>query len=82
MSLLRQENKGGGAERRVVMQNAIDKFKAEVRKELNIQSNADRIRAMSDEELAEFFSKRDKIPNTYKCKEVDDWIQWLQSEAE
>lgn len=64
------------------MQNAIDKFKAEVRKELGIQSNADRIRAMNDEELAEFFSKRDKIPNTYKRKEVDDWIKWLQSEAE
>lgn len=39
------------------MQNAIDKFKAEVRKELGVQSNADRIRAMSDEELAEFISK-------------------------
>ena len=32
-----------------IRNNAIDKFKAEVRKELGVQSNADRIRAMSDE---------------------------------
>ena len=32
-----------------IRNNAIDKFKAEVRKELGVQSNADRIRAMSYE---------------------------------
>lgn len=45
-------------------------------------TNADRIRSMTDEELAEFFSERDKIPNSYKCKEIDDWMNWLQSEVE
>lgn len=45
-------------------------------------TNADKIRSMSDEELAEFFSERDKIPNRYKCKEIEDWVKWLQSEAE
>ena len=38
------------------MQNTIDRFKAEVRKELGIQSNADRIRSMTNEELAEFIT--------------------------
>ena len=54
--------------------NASDKWKQ--------MTNADKIRSMSDEELAEFFSERDKIPNRYKCKEIEDWIKWLQSEAE
>jgi len=62
------------------MQNAIDKFKAEVRKELGIQSNADRIRAMSDEELAELFTKLawNSEVQTTPLKYLD----WLQSEAE
>ena len=54
----------------------------ELAEEYKPKTNADKIRSMSDEELAEFFSKRDKIPDTYKCKEVNDWIEWLQSEAE
>ena len=63
------------------MQNAIDKFKAEVRKELGVQSNADRIRAMSDEELAEFLSLLIRNGHEYLTGE-GDWRQWLQSEAE
>lgn len=54
----------------------------ELTEEYKPKTQADRIRSMSDEELAEFFSKRDKIPNRYKCKEIEDWIKWLQSEAE
>lgn len=49
------------------MQNAIDKFKAEVRKELGVQSNADRIRAMSDEELAEFLSDSEIFSPCKNC---------------
>ena len=62
------------------MQNAIDKFKAEVRKELGVQSNADRIRSMSDEELAELFTKLawNSEVQTTPLKYLD----WLQSEAE
>lgn len=54
----------------------------ELAEEYKPKTQADKIRSMSDEELAEFFSERDKIPNRYKCKEIDDWIKWLQSEAE
>lgn len=53
----------------------------ELAEEYKPKTQADKIRAMSDEELAEFFSERDKIPNRYKCKEIEDWIKWLQSEA-
>lgn len=53
----------------------------ELAEEYKSKTQADKIRAMSDEELAEFFSERDKIPNRYKCKEIEDWIKWLQSEA-
>lgn len=47
------------------------------------QTNADRIRAMSDEELAEHFSEliKDTYENEY-CKDVNDWLKWLQSEVE
>lgn len=62
------------------MQNAIDKFKSEVRKELGVQSNADRIRAMSDEELAELFTKLawNSEVQTTPLKYLD----WLQSKAD
>ena len=53
----------------------------ELSEEYRTKTQADKIRSMSDEELAEFFSERDKIPNRYKCKEIEDWIKWLQSEA-
>lgn len=46
-------------------------------------SNADLIRSMSDEELAEHFSEliKDTYENEY-CKDVNDWLKWLQSEVE
>ena len=46
-------------------------------------TNADRIRSMSDEELAEHFSEliKDTYENEY-CKDVNDWLEWLQSEVE
>ena len=74
------------------MQNAIDNFKAEVRKELGVQSNADRIRSMSDEELAEFIEQvsTDSMETiSFGTKEYEEiWehketaLQWLQSEVE
>ena len=73
------------------MQNAIDKFKAEVRKELGVQSNADRIRSFSDEELAEFIEQIsiDSMETiSFGTKEYEEiWehketaLQWLQSEV-
>lgn len=45
------------------------------------RTNADRIRNMSDEELAEFLVKYDI---SLKDKEIEpnNWLEWLQSEAE
>lgn len=55
-----------------------------------VQTNADKIRAMSDEELAEYISKyfsceyecaaRDKCGSDWDCKRAT--IEWLQSEVE
>lgn len=50
-------------------------------------TNADRIRAMSDEELAEFLCKvksdyqwaDSEFPSEEECGE---WVEWLQSEVE
>ena len=46
----------------------------------NIQTNADRIRSMTDEELAELFSKLawNSEVQTTPLK----YLEWLQSEAE
>lgn len=51
------------------------------------QTNADRIRSMSDEELAEFLCK---VKADYQWLEHEfpseedygDWVEWLQSEVE
>ena len=51
------------------------------------QTNADRIRSMSDEELAEFLCKvksdyqwlDHEFPSEEECEE---WVEWLQSEVE
>lgn len=63
------------------MQNPVDKLKAEVRKELGIQSNADRIREMSDAELAEFLVNFNNHFGTEYEGEMS-CLEWLQSEAE
>ena len=60
-------------------QNAVDKY-------IRI-TNADRIRSMSDEELAEFLCKvksdyqwaDHEFPSDEECGE---WVEWLQSEVE
>ena len=49
-------------------------------KEIKI-TNADRIRAMSDEELAIYFSGLIKDTKEYEyCDRVEDWLKWLQTE--
>lgn len=69
-----------------------DRFKqlklknVEIRMELMPEhpTNADRIRAMSDEELAEFFHKRPLCPKPKQC-EYDCricWLEWLKQPAE
>lgn len=45
-------------------------------------SNADKIRNMSDEELAERIVEFVKSTNEYDyCKDVKKWLQWLKSEV-
>ena len=46
------------------------------------QTNADRIRNMSDEELAEFLSVHDLGLKGNDLPMLTDWLEWLQSEAE
>ena len=54
--------------------NSLDNFKP--------MTNADRIRNMTDEELAEHFSGliRDTKEHEY-CQDKDDWLKWLKSEV-
>lgn len=46
------------------------------------KTNADRIRNMSDEELAEFLAVHDLALNDNDLPMLTDWFEWLQSEAE
>ena len=45
-------------------------------------TNSDRIRNMSDEELAEFLSVHDLGLKGNDLPMLTDWLEWLQSEAE
>ena len=46
------------------------------------RTNADRIRNMSDEELAEFLAVHDLSLEDNDLPAPNDWLEWLQSEAE
>ena len=46
------------------------------------QTNAEMIRNMSDEELAEFLAVHDLALNGNDLPMLTDWLEWLQSEAE
>lgn len=43
------------------------------------KTNADRIRSMSNEELAEFLAKHDLSLGDNSLPMPDDWLDWLQS---
>ena len=43
------------------------------------KTNADRIRSMSDEELAEFLAEHDLSLDDNNLPMPDDWLDWLQS---
>lgn len=58
-----------------------DSTPCSLKDELPKQTNADRIRSMSDEELAEYLSSLIRNGHEYLTGE-GDWRQWLQSEAE
>ena len=46
------------------------------------ETNADMIRNMSDEELAEFLAVHDLGLKGNDLPMLTDWLEWLQSEAE
>lgn len=44
-------------------------------------TNADRIRSMTDEELAEYFSDLIRDTQEYEyCENSSDWLKWLKKE--
>ena len=46
------------------------------------QTNADRIRAMTDEELARFMSKVETNGRVFGLKGIASWLKWLRQEAD
>ena len=44
-----------------------------------VLANADRIRSMSDEELAEFLAEHDLSLDDNNLPMPNDWLEWLQS---
>ena len=52
-------------------------------KPYKVQTNADRIRSMSDEELAKILGNKCICPPTSECVDcVACWLEWLQKPAE
>lgn len=74
--------------------NAIAFYKKQLEKQEKLQTNADRIRAMSDEELAElFYGFCDNGERCVYCplyekscagvhSDVPKWLEWLQQPVE
>lgn len=69
--------------------NVIDSMVNDAKKILSKQTNADRIRSMTDEELAEFLDDLCVVDAGFRCEECNDtlncyvcYLEWLQSEAE
>ena len=53
--------------------------------EQKLQTNADRLRAMSDEELAEFLAEYRCVHKAPHCRDancVQCWLDWLKSPVE
>lgn len=46
------------------------------------KTNADRIRTMTDEELAEFIATNEICVYDHGKDDIDDILKWLQSEVE
>ena len=54
----------------------------ESQKKANVRTNADRIRAMSDEELAEFLGDWAQRHRAWMCDSQGECLAWLQEPAE
>ena len=50
--------------------------------ELKPKTNADLIRAMTDEELARFMSKVETNGRVFGLKGIASWLKWLKQEAD
>ena len=50
-------------------------------KDTNVRSNADHIRSMSDEELAEWIHKHDESVQDFGRMSKTETLQWLKSEV-
>ena len=51
--------------------------------EVKPQTNGDRIRSMTDEELASYLARLESLQRpVYARKEKADWLDWLKQEAE
>ena len=50
--------------------------------ELKPKTNADLIRAMTDEELARFMSKVETNGRVFGLKGIASWLKWLRQEAD
>ena len=46
------------------------------------KTNADRIRAMTDEELARFMSKVETNGRVFGLKGIASWLKWLKQETD
>ena len=46
------------------------------------ETNADRIRAMTDEELARFMSKVETNGRVFGLKGIASWLKWLKQEVD
>ena len=68
----------GYAEARKIVQEVAKEYG----KDTNVRSNADRIRAMSDEELAEYLSSLIRSTKVFEYfDDIESWLKWLKSEA-
>ena len=47
-----------------------------------VKTNADRIREMTDEELARFMSKVETNGRVFGLKGIASWLKWLKQEAD
>jgi len=61
---------------KLVDENAIAAWNSSTSKDINVITNADRIRSMTDEELARFLGDEPPYLSTY-----DKYIEWLQQPA-
>lgn len=64
----------------------VSKAERELVRKMQRQTNADRIRAMTDEELAELmhdtaWEGRKTVEDPEAFKTVEEWLDWLKEEA-